>query len=64
MQTPIWYERWLDRPAELLDHATPTRTADTPYGGGIRRRLGRALIHAGHALAAEPRSPRVVRNTR
>jgi hypothetical protein len=58
MQPHIWYEPWLDRPADLRAHATPSRAAESRSGGGIRRRLGRALIQIGQALAAEPRPAR------
>ena len=58
MQPHVWYELWLDRPADLRAHATPTRAAESRSGGGIRRGLGRALIQIGQVLAAEPREAR------
>jgi hypothetical protein len=64
MQPTIWYEAWLDRPAALRAHALPARAGDTPWDGGIRRRLGRVLIDAGQLLAAEPQAPPVVRSVR
>jgi hypothetical protein len=58
MQPGIWYETWLDSPAERgLRPTLVSRTADLP-GRGVRRRIGHALIAAGTFLAAEPRQQR------
>lgn len=64
MLPTIWYEPWLDRPAELRDHATPTHVAERSLGGGIRRRLGRVLIAAGEVLVAERHPAGVARTSR
>lgn len=58
MQPGIWYETWLDSPAERglrKERAAPP--AELP-GKGVRRRIGHALIYAGAILAAEPRPAR------